>query len=143
MPEATVFEVQPRNPNRKLVADKQNLVATSGLACRIDSTLHPSGDLFVWLTPRWREGVVQVAPRLGLAQDANADGNADYLLRYIVDGRDVTFLVGDPTWERSQFRQIGLGSVAAMRAAHPQGLRRITGCPGSSVASPTGRRRWC
>jgi len=53
---------------------------------------------------------------LGSLTLANADGNADYLLRYIVDGRDVTFLVGDPTWERSQFRQIGLGGVAAMRA---------------------------
>lgn len=53
---------------------------------------------------------------LGAVTLANADGGMDYLLRYILDGRDGAFYVGDPTWERSQFRQIGLGSVAAVSA---------------------------
>lgn len=53
---------------------------------------------------------------LGSISLANADGNLDYLLTYILDGRDVAFYLGDPTWERAQFRQIGIGSVSAVRA---------------------------
>jgi hypothetical protein len=53
---------------------------------------------------------------LGSISGNNADGKLDYLLRYILDGRDVTLAVGDSSWERSQFRQLGLGSVAAIKA---------------------------
>lgn len=47
---------------------------------------------------------------------ANADGAHDYLLERIMDGRDVIFALGDQTWERSQFRQIGAGAVSTVRA---------------------------
>lgn len=47
---------------------------------------------------------------------ANADGGLDFLLERILDGRDVALYLGDPTWERSQFRQIGAGVVANVRA---------------------------
>lgn len=51
---------------------------------------------------------------------SNSDGGLDYLLRYILDGRKVSFYVGDPTWERSQFRQVGVATVASIMANSDQ-----------------------
>jgi hypothetical protein len=36
----------------------------------------------------------------------NADGAADFILDLVIDGRDVAFYLGDPSWARADFRQI-------------------------------------
>lgn len=52
----------------------------------------------------------------------NADGGLDYLLDYILDGRDCALYIGDPTWARSDFRKVGVGVVASLKADNDETL---------------------
>lgn len=46
----------------------------------------------------------------------NADGALDFILDTIVDGRDVSFYVGDKDWPRSEFRLVNVATIAAVKA---------------------------
>ncbi len=47
---------------------------------------------------------------------SNADGRLDFLLDYILDGRDVAFYLGDMSWSRSDFRLVNVAVVVAVKA---------------------------
>lgn len=44
----------------------------------------------------------------------NCDGEFDYLLDVIIDGRDATICVGGQGWSRADYRTIGVGTVASV-----------------------------
>jgi hypothetical protein len=49
---------------------------------------------------------------------ANADGSLDFLLDAILDGRDISFYIGDVTWARADFVLLGNATVVSVSATN-------------------------
>lgn len=99
--------------DRAYVAEAEGSPLSTAIPYRDVIVSAPEFDRALALDQLGGRGVLSV----GALTLNNADGELDFLLDVIVDGREIGFYIGDESWPRSDFRLVNSASVLSVRAA--------------------------